>query len=129
MHILAKTVKHQCSNCEYVLDADALTIFDSLPDLESSVSEEMKANLVYISGYITRKLNVEGKAYDDTYCYYKKYGRYLASLDREGLNVPQDSTCQWAIFLLYNIRRDKNQHLQEVADIRISASFRCLQSS
>ena len=29
LHISAETVKHQCSNCEYVLDADASTIFDS----------------------------------------------------------------------------------------------------
>ena len=48
LHISAATVKHQCSNCEYVLDADASTVFDSLPDLENSASEEMKANLVYI---------------------------------------------------------------------------------
>ena len=90
LHISAETVKHQCSNCEYVLNADASTDFDSLPDLESSVSEEMKENLIYISGYVTRKLNVDGKDYDDSYCYYEKYGRYLASLDRGGLNVPQD---------------------------------------
>ena len=72
---------------------------------------------------------MEGIDYDDTYCYNEKCGSYFASLDREGMNVPQDSTCQWAIFLLYNIRRDKNLHLQEVADVRISASSRCLQSS
>ena len=46
LHISAETVKHQCGNCKYVLVADASTIFDSLRDLESSVSEEMKANLV-----------------------------------------------------------------------------------
>ena len=32
-------------------------------------------------------------------------------------------------FFLHNIRRDENKHLQEVADIRIPASFRYLQSS
>ena len=90
LHISAEIVKHQCSNCEYVLDADASTVFDSLPDLESTVSEEMKANLVDISGYVTIKLNVEGKDYDVTYFYYEKYGRYLVSLDRGGLNVPHD---------------------------------------
>ena len=58
------------------MDANASTVFDSLPDLESSVSEEMKTNLVYISGYVTRKLNVDGKDYDDTYHYYEKDGRY-----------------------------------------------------
>ena len=68
LHISAETVKHQCSNyCEYVLNSDASTVFDSLPDLESSVIEKMKANVVHISGYVTRKLNVEGKDYDDTY--------------------------------------------------------------
>ena len=36
-------------------------------DLESSVSEEMKANLVYISGYVTRKLSMDVKDYDDTW--------------------------------------------------------------
>ena len=46
----AETVKHQRSNCEYVLDAEDSTVFDSLPDLESSASEEMKANLIHISG-------------------------------------------------------------------------------
>ena len=102
------------------MDTDATTVFDSLPDLESSVSEEMKANLVYISGYVTRKLNVEGKDYDDNYCYYEKYGRYLTSLARGGLSMGN--------FLLYNIRRDENQHLQKVADVRISTSLRCLQS-
>ena len=53
----------------------------------------MKANLVCISGYVTRKLNVDGKDYDDTYCYHEKYDSNLASLDRGGLNVPQDSAC------------------------------------
>ena len=108
LHIQAETVKQRCNNREYVLDADASTVFDSLLDLEISVSEEMKANLVYISGYVTRKLNVEGKDCDDTYCYNEKCGSYLASLDREGLNVPQDSTFQWGNFLLYNIGRDKS---------------------
>ena len=80
------------------MDADASTVFDSLPELERSVSEEMKANLFYISGYVTIKLHVEGEDYDDTYSYYEKYGRYLASLNRGGLKVPQDSTFQWVIF-------------------------------
>ena len=124
LQISAETVKHQCSNCEYVLDAYASTVFDSLPDLENSVSEEMKVNLAYISGYVTRKLNEEGKDYDDTYCYYEKYGRYLASLDRSGLNVPQDSTCQWAIFccIIFDViktslyRRSLTSVFQQVSD-------------
>ena len=98
LQISAENVKHQCSNCEYVLDVDASTVFDSLPDLESSVSEEIKANLVHISGYVTRKLNVKDEENDDTYHYYEEYGCYLASLDRGGLKVPNDTACQWAIF-------------------------------
>ena len=32
------------------------------------------------------------------YHYFEKYGEYSVSLDRGGLNTPEDVVCQWIIF-------------------------------
>ena len=53
-----------------------------------------------------------------------QYGSYLAWLDRGGLNVPQDSTCQWAIFsyIIFDViktsicRRSVTSVFQQVSD-------------
>ena len=80
----------------------------------------MKANLVYISGYATK-----GEDYDDTYCYYEKYGSYFSSLDRGGFTVSQDSACQWGIFffcIIFDViktnicRRSLTSVFQQVSD-------------
>ena len=43
--ISAETSKHQCSDCEYALDAEAYSIFDELSNVESSISEKVKIYL------------------------------------------------------------------------------------
>ena len=63
---------HVCSACSYALTGKAAETFDSLEVLESSIPEDTKKALVYISGYVTRKdTNI-----DDTTFYYFKYGSY-----------------------------------------------------
>ena len=86
-------------------------MFDNLPALESSVPSETKMSLVYIAGYITRKdpeLS-ENQLLEQTTSYYQKYGKFIDSLDRGGLNIPCDCCCQWTIFyfILFNTIKEK----------------------
>ena len=87
--------EHHCSDCDFSLNEEESEIFDQLQTLENSVSKELKANLVYIAGYVTR--NVESTV-EDTNEYYENYGTYTELLNRGGLTVPGDSICQWCIF-------------------------------
>ena len=97
LNISNESVKHMCNDCDYVLNAEASDAFDNLSDLETSVPDETKSNLVHIAGYVTRKSSNESEI-EDTYHYFEKYGEYSASLDRGGLNTPGDVVCQWTIF-------------------------------
>ena len=60
-------------------------------------------SLVYIAGYITRKDPelTENQLLEQSTFYYQKYGKFIASLDRGGLNIPSDGCCQWTIFSFY----------------------------
>ena len=102
---------HACSNCSYELDETGSETFDNLPQLELSVSEENVMALVYISGYVTRNDSElsEIDLLDSTTIYNEKYGQYLRSADRGGLNVPLDNAVQWAIFsfIMFNIVKVK----------------------
>ena len=46
--------QHRCDDCDFCLNQEAFEIFDQLPALEISVSEEAKINLIYIAGYVTK---------------------------------------------------------------------------
>ena len=91
---------HGCSKCGYLLDESACEIFDTLPDLETSLSKDVKMSLFYIAGYVTRK---DGPLSDedllnDTGFYYREYGDFVKKLDRGSLNIPLDNTVQWVFF-------------------------------
>ena len=86
---------HRCDDCDFSLNQEASEIFDQLPTLESSVSEEVKINLIYIAGYVTKNVNFTD---EDTHEYYDKYGIFTELLNRGGLKAPGDSICQWCIF-------------------------------
>ena len=74
-------------------------IFDGLPELESSVTEDTKMVLLYIAGYITRYNSASSETFlNETTFYHQKYGQYLDTMDKGGLNVPPDSTCQCPVF-------------------------------
>ena len=69
---------------------------------EPGLSEEVKATLTYIAGYIVRKDDDT----DDSHFYYDKYGRFTDELNRGGLRIPGDSVCQWVFFsysLFYSV--------------------------
>ena len=74
-----------------------------MPELESLIPEGTKMVLVYIAGYITR--NDSGpsaeKLLNETSFYHQKYGQYLDAMDRSGLDIPADNTCQWSVFVLF----------------------------
>lgn len=93
---------HACDDCGFTLESDekACEAVDNLEALESSLSNETKAVLVYIAGYVTRRDMVlsEEELLEQTSFYYQKYGQYTDSLDRGGLKVPSDRACQWTIF-------------------------------
>ena len=93
---------HSCFNCSFLLDENSAEIFDSLPELESSVLEDTKIVIVYMAGYITRNdsRSSEEKLLNETIFYHQKYGQYLDAMDRVGLNIQTDNTCQWSIFVL-----------------------------
>ena len=102
---------HSCFNCSFLLDENSAEIFDGLPELESSVLEDTKMVLVYIAGYITRNdsRSSEEKLLNETIFYHQKYGQYLDAIDRVGLNIQTDNTCQWSIFcfMLFNAVKEK----------------------
>ena len=67
--------------------------------------------LVYIAGYVMRNDSgsSEEKLLNETTFYQQKYGQYLDDMDRGGLNIPTDDTCQWSIFcfILFNAGKEK----------------------
>lgn len=96
-NITSESIKHQCADCNYSMDEAAFTVFDTLPELEEHVEEEMKLNLFHIAGFVIRKIDIEDQN-EDTYYYREKYGTYTESLNRGGLVFPRDTVCQWAVF-------------------------------
>ena len=90
----------------FLLDESLAETFDGLPELESSFLEDTKIVLVYIAGCITRNDSgsSEEKLLNETTFYHQKYGQYLDGMDRDGLNIPTDNTCQRSIFcfMLFN---------------------------
>ena len=91
---------HSCANCNYLMDDNAMDIFENLPTLEISLSIEVKETLVYIAGYIVYK----DEPVDDTFTYYEKFGNFTNVLNRGGLAIPPDSICQFCFFsyILFN---------------------------
>ena len=97
---LPEETGHQCSQCDYNLDEEGSEIFDNIANLENSITIDTKMALVYIAGYVTRKDSelTESELLDVTTFYFGKYGEYTDNLDRGGLNIPNDSACQWTFF-------------------------------
>ena len=97
---------HQCSKCGYLLDEKSSEVFDALETLDEKLCTETKMSLVHIAGYVTRNDEAldEDHLLDVTTFYYQKYGDFTKELDRGGLNIPSDSSCQWSIFcyLMFN---------------------------
>ena len=97
---------HSRFNCSFLLDENKSEIFNGLPELESSVPEDTEMVLDYIAGYITRNDfgSSEEKLLNETTFYHEKFGQYLDVMDRGGLNIPTDNTCQWSVFsfILFN---------------------------
>nr|XP_047135436.1 uncharacterized protein LOC124812623 [Hydra vulgaris] len=88
---------HSYPNCGFLLDESSAEIFDNLPNLESFISSDTNMALIYISEYLTRKDNElsENELLEKTTFYHQKFGQYIESIDRGGLNIPTDNTCQW----------------------------------
>ena len=98
--IILEDEAHHCPSCSYHLCEKGCLTVASLPDLEDSLSSENKMALVYIAGYVTRKDGElsEEELLGQTNYYFQRYGDYVKSLDKGGLNIPSDIACQWAIF-------------------------------
>lgn len=102
------TSGHYCKSCTYSMDEHISEVFDDLPKLEDSISDDTKSNLVYIAGYVERKRQSTSSGLEDTGMYYQEYGNYTEALNRGGLTIPTDSVCQWAFFcyILFNFVDD-----------------------
>lgn len=59
-----------CEKCTNTLSEEDCKIFNTLPELEDSLSYEVKSSSTYIVGYIIRKDKHEG----GTFSYYEKFG-------------------------------------------------------
>ena len=76
---------HSCRKCSYfAIRVTPADVFQSLPELEQSLSKEVKMALVYIAGYVTRKSSTT----DDTDICVEEYGAYFKELNRGGLTFP-----------------------------------------
>ena len=92
------------------MDQEASEVFDALEVLEDKIPLETKMSLCHIAGYVTRHDDQdEMELLNVTTFYYQKYGNYTKDLDRGGLKVPTDSSCQWTFFsyILFNAVKDK----------------------
>ena len=86
---------HFCEKCSYMLSEKQCKVFDSLPQLEETLPCAMKSTLIYFGNYVTRKN--ESNA-NDTFNYVEQFGRFICVLNREGLNIPSGSICEWVCF-------------------------------
>ena len=73
---------HSCEDCNYHLDEFESKIFDELPNLESSASDDTIMGLIYVSGYLTRneKEQSEGNLLQHATLYHQKYFCYADSM-------------------------------------------------
>ena len=90
---------HSCAKCSFLLPDNLCDLVTNLPALENSLCEETKMVLVYVAGYVVRHHDVG----DNTHLIFAQFGSYLRDLNRGELQIPGDSTCQWAFFLLHNV--------------------------
>ena len=63
-----------------ILDEDKCNILDNWPDLEKKLLSDVIMTPIYIAGYVGRN--------DDTYFYYKIFGKYLKDMNHGGLKNP-----------------------------------------
>ena len=111
---------HKCDSCGFLLDEEGVYVFDSLCELESSITLDTKMSLVYIAGYVTRNDEVldENDLLDETMFYTDKYGEVLKELDRGGLKFPTDTARQWTFFCFSMFQSVKNKVCKKsLADI------------
>ena len=97
---------HFCEKRSYSLSEEECKVFDSLPQLEETLPYDVKSTLVYIAGYVTRK---DESNTNDTFNYAEQFGRFTFGLDRGGLNIPDDSICEWVGFcyiIFYSVVKD-----------------------
>ena len=93
--------------CNYTLDEQASQIFDELPNLAISVSDDIESNLVYTAGYITRKVDA---SVEDSFMFFENYGSYTERLSRGGLKIHAcDSTREWSVFCFIMFDEIKNK--------------------
>ena len=88
---------HKSQLCSYKMSVSNIETFESLPSLESNVAFDEVQALVYVAGYVTKKDDPEIDSFH-TFFYYEKFGCYTQSMNRGGLNLPNDVACQWCIF-------------------------------
>ena len=121
---------HFCSSCSRTLDERESEIFEDLSDplkivgLEDSLKDEVKEHLVYITGSIQFRVDLDASG---SYMYYEKYGTYLNNMSRGGLTNPVDSMVQWLIVcysLFLNLehpelfcRKSLSNYFVEIADL------------
>ena len=104
---------HLCKLCSYRMSDTALEVFESLPSLENNLAFDEVQAIVYVAGYVTRKLESVDLPSDSTFFYYKKFGSFTQHFDRGGLNISNDSACQWCVFcylLFAAVKKNVCQH-------------------
>ena len=96
---------HCCLNCGFLMDESSAEIFDKLLDLESFISPDTSMALIYISGYTTRNImSYQKMSFWKRPLFTTKNMDNTDLIDRGGLNIFSDNTCQWVIhsFLIFN---------------------------
>ena len=125
---------HTCNSRFRELSERESEILDDLSDpvnillLEDKLEDNCKQNLVYIAGYIQRKLVYEDCDEGGSYNYFNLYSKYFTHMNRGGLTKPVDCLVQWVFisyFLFLNLenrnstlcRKSLSHYFQNISDI------------
>ncbi len=89
-----KTIsQHSCAVCMEL----NLNFVSVIPKLLDDLTDRIKQVLIYVAGYVQRRISDETEC-SDTYEEYEKYRHYLDTVNRGGLVIPEDSVVYFVYY-------------------------------
>ena len=78
----------------------ALDVFESLPSLKNNLAFDEAQVIVYVAGYVTRKLESVDSPKNSTFFFHEKFGSFTQHLGRGGLNIQTILLVSGACFVI-----------------------------